>query len=57
MTAHFMVDFKLMSVMLACRRYSGSHTGEEILQHYEDSNMHLQLRERLTILSLIMVQT
>ena len=36
MTAHFIVDFKLMSVMLACRRFSGSHTGEEILQHYED---------------------
>ena len=25
-----------MSVMLACCHFSGSHTGEEILQHYED---------------------
>ena len=35
MTTHFIVYFKLMSVMLACCRFSGSHTGKEILQHYE----------------------
>ncbi|XP_011405772.1 PREDICTED: uncharacterized protein LOC105313774 [Amphimedon queenslandica] len=36
MTAHFIVDFQLMSVMLACCRFSSSHTGEEMLEHYED---------------------
>ena len=33
-TVHFITEFHLMSAMLACRRFSGSHTGEFILQHY-----------------------
>ena len=35
MTGHFIVDFKLKSVMLACNRFRGSHTGEEILLHFK----------------------
>ena len=34
-TAHFVEDFKLQSVMLACRRFKGSHTAENILSNYQ----------------------
>ena len=30
-TVHFMTEFRLMSATLACRRFSGSHTGQFIL--------------------------
>lgn len=36
MTTHFIVDFNLKSVMLACQRFQGHHTGEEILSHYSE---------------------
>ena len=35
MRGHFIVDFKLKSIMLACNRFQGSHTGEEILLHFK----------------------
>ncbi len=35
-TAHFIIDFNLSSVMLACRRFWGSHTGEAILLHFAE---------------------
>lgn len=35
-TGHFIVDYSLRSVMLACRRFYGSHTGEAIRDSYQD---------------------
>lgn len=35
-TAHFIIDFTLMAVMMACRHFRGHHTGEEILVHFAD---------------------
>ena len=35
-TCHFIADFKLQSLMLACRRFMGSHTGDEIATHFEE---------------------
>jgi hypothetical protein len=34
MTANFITEFHLMSAMIACRRFHGSHTGEDILEHF-----------------------
>ena len=33
-TAHYILDYKLQSVMLACKRCKGSHTAENILVTY-----------------------
>jgi len=35
-TCHFIIDFRLYSVMLACKRVHGSHTGEVICQHFDE---------------------
>ena len=35
-TGHFTEDFQLQSVMLACRRFDGSHTAENVLSNYQD---------------------
>ena len=35
-TCHFIADFKLQSLMLACRHFMGSHTGDEIATHFEE---------------------
>ena len=34
-TAHYILDYKLESVMLACKRFKGSHTAENILVTYQ----------------------
>lgn len=35
-TGHFTEDFQLQSVMLACRRFEGLHTAENVLSNYQD---------------------
>ena len=35
-TCHFIVDFKLQCAMLSCHRFRGSHTGERIIQLFEE---------------------
>ena len=35
-TCHFIVDFKLHSAMLSCHHFRGSHTGERIIQNFEE---------------------
>ena len=35
-TGHFIIDFTLHSVMLSCRQFRASHTGEEILGYFLD---------------------
>lgn len=34
-TAHFILGWELKSAMIACRRFKGRHTGENILHEYE----------------------
>ena len=47
-TAHFINNFNLESVMLACCHFHGSHTGENILHQYEaittSFNIHHKVR-------------
>ena len=47
MTAHFIIDFSLKSVMLACRRFQGRHTGEEILLHFSELEQLFQITGRV----------
>ena len=51
-TAHFINNFNLESVMLACCRFRGSHTGENILCQYEaittSFNIHDKVRSVIT---------
>ena len=35
-TGHFIEDYQLQGVMLACRRFEGIHTAENVLTNYED---------------------
>ena len=35
-TGHFTGDFQLQNVMLACRRFDGSYTAENVLSNYQD---------------------
>ena len=35
-TAHCIVEFKMVTELLACRRFHGSHTGEAILEFFEE---------------------
>lgn len=36
-TAHFIKDWEMFSVMLICNRFKGRHTGESIFQEYEST--------------------
>ena len=35
-TAHYILDWKLIYLVLGCIRFKGRHTAEKIYQHYED---------------------
>ena len=35
-TVHFMEDYQLVSVILACRRFEGSHTRENVFSNFQD---------------------
>ena len=47
MTAHFIIDFNLKSVMLAFRRFMGSQTGEAILLHYAEVEQLFEISGRI----------
>ena len=36
-TAHYIIDFTMHSAMLACKRFTGSHTGENIFHMYQET--------------------
>ena len=38
MTAHYVADWCLQSLMLACSRFRGSHTGDAISEEFEKNN-------------------
>ena len=40
-TCHYILNWKIESVILACNRYKGRHTAERIYQEYEDTVLSL----------------
>ena len=42
-TVHFITEFRLMSAMLACCRFHGSHTSEDILQHFMEIEQEFEI--------------
>ena len=40
MTAHCIIDWKMHSFMLACKRFTGRHTADNILQEYEEISFY-----------------
>ncbi|KAI6652418.1 Zinc finger BED domain-containing protein 4-like [Oopsacas minuta] len=47
-TGHFIEDFKLKSVMLACRRFKGPHTAENILLNYQQVTCSFNIERKIT---------
>ena len=47
-TAHFIENFTLMSVLLTCRRVYGSHTGECIYQQYDQIVTEYDIHNKIT---------
>ena len=45
---HYIKDFKMQSVMLACRRFKGSHTAENILSMYQQVTDSFNLDGKIT---------
>ena len=48
MTAHFIMDWSMQSVMLACSRFHGSHTGDAIAEEYERVVASFHLTQKLS---------
>ena len=46
-TGHFIEDYQLQGVMLACRRFEGIHTAENVLTNYEDIITQLNLQGKV----------
>ena len=47
-TGHYIKDFKMQSVMLACRRFKGSRTAENILSMYQQVTDSFNLDGKIT---------
>ena len=47
-TGHFILDYTMHSVMLACRRFTGSHTGEKTLEQFQETLVHFNISEKFT---------
>ena len=51
-TAHWMQDYTLQSAMLACQRFTGSHTGEKIITSFNEITAEYSISGKLlTIVS------
>lgn len=46
-TAHFIHDWKLQTAMLACKRFSGRHTADNIIAQYEEVVNEFQISEKV----------
>ena len=55
-TIHYIHDWKLESAMLACNRFKGRHTGENIFQEYETPSHLLKSLLKSSTLLQIMLQ-
>ncbi|KAG7166413.1 hypothetical protein Hamer_G005510, partial [Homarus americanus] len=47
-TGHFILDHTLNSVMLACRRFKGSHTSDNIYDKYQETVAFYDVRSKVT---------
>ena len=47
-TGHFVKDWTLSSVMLACHRFRGRHTADNILQQYENTMAHFDISNQIS---------
>ena len=47
-TGHFVVNFSLHSVMLACHRFQGSHTADKIFNAFEETISEFDINTRLS---------
>ena len=50
MTAHYITDWCLQSVMLACSRFRGSHTGDAISEEYEKIMASFQISNKVSFI-------
>ena len=48
-TDHYIENFELKNTVLACRRFSGSHTGENILNQFEDILDSFSIKDKVHI--------
>ena len=46
-TGHFIVDWTLKSVMIACKRFTGKHTSENIRQVYEETIASFEIATKI----------
>lgn len=46
-TGHFILDWTLKSVMIACKKFKGSHTAEKISQCYEETVECLNISDKI----------
>lgn len=46
-TCHFIVNFTLMSVLLTCQRFCGSHMGESIYRCYEQVVSEFEINKKI----------
>lgn len=46
-TAHFIHDWKLQTAMIACKRFSGRHTADNIIAQYEEVVNEFQISEKV----------
>jgi hypothetical protein len=47
-TGHVIIDWTMQSVMLACRRFKGKHTAENIHQQYEETISSFDIATKIT---------
>ena len=47
-TAHFIHDWKLQTAMLACKRFQGRHTADNIVAQYEETVNEFKISEKVT---------
>lgn len=46
-TGHFILDWLMESVMIACKRFRGRHTAENILQEYEEAIAYYGIGDKI----------
>ena len=47
-TGHYITEWQLKSVMLACSRFKGKHTAEKILQEYEEAVSSFEIGHKVS---------
>lgn len=47
-TAHFIVNWSLKSIMIGCSRFKGSHTGEAIMEEFQKTMFSLEISSKVS---------